>query len=85
MFGRTVDNADFSEQIEKIFVRYNKIGYNVNVLRPSEYMVVNQIMLDNCVTRFIGSIVVYNLLKVYIHQNFLKKCCPHDYVSLASV
>ena len=51
--------TDFSDQFRKSIMRYKRIGYNVNVMRQSACLVINQITVDryaalfNC-TRWIG-------------------------------
>ena len=43
---------DFSTQFRKIILRYKKIGYNINVIRQTAYMVVNPIMVNNFASLF---------------------------------
>ena len=38
--------ADFSNQFRKIIMPYKRIGYNLNVMRQSACLVINQIMVD---------------------------------------
>ena len=38
--------TDFSDQFRKIIVRYKRIGYNLNVMRQSECLVINPITID---------------------------------------
>ena len=35
--------TDFSDQFRKIIMRYNRIGYNLNVMRKSACLVINPI------------------------------------------
>ena len=44
--------ADFSDQFRKIIIRYKRIGYNLNVLRQSAYLVINPIMIDGFAALF---------------------------------
>ena len=41
--GRT----DFSDQFRKIIIRHKRIGYDLNVMRQSAYLVINPITVDN--------------------------------------
>ena len=41
--GRT----DFSDQFRKIIIRLKRIGYDLNVMRQSACLVINQIAVDN--------------------------------------
>ena len=43
---------DFSTQFRKIILRYKKIGYNINVIRQTAYMVVNPITVNNFASLF---------------------------------
>ena len=43
---------DFSTPFRKIIHRYKKIGYNVNVIRQTACMVVNQITVNNFASLF---------------------------------
>ena len=38
--------TDFSDQYGKIIMRYKRIGYNLNVMRQSACLVINQIKVD---------------------------------------
>ena len=42
----------FSDQFRKIIMRYKRIGYNLNVMRPSECLVINPITVDGYATLF---------------------------------
>ena len=46
--GRT----DFSDQFRKIIIRHKRIGYNLDVMRQSTCLVINQIMVDNFAALF---------------------------------
>ena len=55
-FRKIIGNNDFFYHFKKIIVRYKKIGYNVDVLRQTAYLVVNPIKVNsfaylfNCTT-----------------------------------
>ena len=44
--------ANFSEQFRKIIIRHNRIGYDLNVIRQSAYLLINTITLDNFAALF---------------------------------
>ena len=44
-------NMIFLLYFQKIIVRYKKIGYNINVLRQTAYLVVNPIKVNNFTRR----------------------------------
>ena len=44
--------ADFSVQFRKIIVHYKCIGYNINIMRQSAYLVFNPIMVNNFASLF---------------------------------
>ena len=46
-FRKIIGKYDFNYQFKKIIVRYKKIGYNIDVLRQTAYMVVNPIKVNN--------------------------------------
>ena len=46
--GRT----DFSDQYRKIIKRHKRIGCDLNVMRQSACLVINQIMVDNFAALF---------------------------------
>ena len=46
-FKKFIGSNDFSFQFRKIITRYRRIGYNFNVMRQSECLVFNPIMVDN--------------------------------------
>ena len=44
--------TDFSDQFRKIIMRYKRFGYNLNVMRQSACLVINQITVDGYATLF---------------------------------
>ena len=44
--------TDFSDEFRKIIMRYKHIGYNLNVMRQSACLVINQITVDGYDTLF---------------------------------
>ena len=46
-FKKLIGRNDFSFQFRKFITCYRRIGYNVNVMRPSVCLVFNPIMIDN--------------------------------------
>ena len=46
--GRT----NFSDQFRKIIIRHKRIGYDLNVMRQSAYLVLNPITVDNFAALF---------------------------------
>ena len=46
-FKKIIGKNDFPHDLEKIFVRYKKIGYNIDVLRQTACLVVNSIKVNN--------------------------------------
>ena len=44
--------TDFSDQFRKIIIRYKRIGYNLNVMRQSECLVINPITVDGYAALF---------------------------------
>ena len=46
-FKKLIGRKDFSFQFRKIITRYRRIGYNLNVMRQSAFLVFNPIMFDN--------------------------------------
>ena len=46
-FKEKVSRADFSDQFRKIIVRYERIGYNINIIRQSACLVFNPITVNN--------------------------------------
>ena len=46
-FRKTIGKYDFSYHFKQIIVRYKKIGYNIDVLRQTAYLVVNPIKVIN--------------------------------------
>ena len=51
-FKTIVGKADFSDQFKKIIVRYKRIGYNINIMRQSAYLVFNPITVNNFASLF---------------------------------
>ena len=55
-FKRTVGKPNFSDQFKKIVKRYKRVGYNLDIMRQSAYLVLNPItvysygFLFNCTT-----------------------------------
>ena len=55
-FKRIVGKPNFSDQFKKIIKRHKKVGYNLDIMRQSAYLVVNPItvysydFLFNCTT-----------------------------------
>ena len=45
--------TDFSDQFRKIIIQYKRIGYNLNVMRQSACLFINQITVDGYATLFI--------------------------------
>ena len=46
-FRKIIGKNDFSYHFKKIIVRYKKIGYNIDVLRQTACMAVNQIKVNS--------------------------------------
>ena len=46
-FRKIISKYDFPYHFKKIIVRYLKIGYNIDVLRQTACLVVNQIKVNN--------------------------------------
>ena len=46
-FKKLIGRNDFSFQFRKIITRYRRIGYNLNIMRPSACLVFNPITVDN--------------------------------------
>ena len=44
--------TDFSDQFRKIIMRYKRIGYNLNVMRQSAFLVINPITADSYAALF---------------------------------
>ena len=47
-FRKIIGKYDFPHHFKKIIVPYKKIGYSINVLRQSAYLVVNPINMLGC-------------------------------------
>ena len=43
---------DFSDQFRKIIMRNKRIGFNLNVMRQSPYLVINPITVDGFAAHF---------------------------------
>ena len=56
IFKRIVGKSNFSDQFKKIIKRYMRVGYNLDIMRHSVYLVLNPItvysygFLYNCTT-----------------------------------
>ena len=46
-FRKIIDKNDFPYHFKKIIVRYKKIGYNLNVMRQTAFLVVNRIKVNS--------------------------------------
>ena len=46
-FKKIVGRTDFSAHFRKTIIRYKRIGYNMNVMRQTAYLVVNPITVNN--------------------------------------
>ena len=46
-FRKIVGRNDFSDQFRKIIIRYKRIRYNMNIIRQTASLVVNQITVNN--------------------------------------
>ena len=44
--------TDFSDPSRKMIIRYERIGYNLNVMRQSACLVINPIMVDGFAALF---------------------------------
>ena len=51
-FKQIVGRADFSDQFRKSIVRYKRIGYNINIMRQSAYLVFNPVTVNNVASLF---------------------------------
>ena len=49
---KNVSRADFSDQVRKVTTRYNRVGYNIYVMRQSACLVVNPNTVDNFASLF---------------------------------
>ena len=43
---------NLSDQFRKVIMRYNRIGYNINVMRQSVCLVINPITVDSFASLF---------------------------------
>ena len=46
-FKKLIGRKDFSFQFRKIITRYRRIGYNLNVMRQSVYLVFSPVIVDS--------------------------------------
>ena len=51
-FKRTVGKPKFSDDIKNIIESFKRVGYNMDVLRQSAYLVVNPVTVDSFVFLF---------------------------------
>ena len=51
-FRKIIGKTEFSDQFEKITMRYKRIGYNVHVMRQSACLVANPITVNNFAVLF---------------------------------
>ena len=49
---KIVGRTDFSDQFRKIIVRYKRIGYNIDIMRQSAFLVFNPITVNNFASLF---------------------------------
>ena len=49
---KIVSRADFSDQFRKVIIRYESIGYNINVMRQSACLVISPITVDSFASLF---------------------------------
>ena len=49
---KIVCRTDFSGQFRKVIMRYKRIGYNINVMRQSECLVINPIAVESFASLF---------------------------------
>ena len=50
--SKIMGRADFSDQFRKIIIRHKRIGYDLNVMRQSAYLVINPITVDTFAALF---------------------------------
>ena len=51
-FQKIMGKTDFSDQFRNVIIRYKRIGYNLNIMRQSACLVINQITVDNFAALF---------------------------------
>ena len=51
-FRQIVGKSNFSEQFRKLFNRYKRIGYSLDIMRQTAYLVVNPIIVDGYTSLF---------------------------------
>ena len=85
-FRQIIGKYIFPYHLQKIIVRYEKTGYNIDVLRQTAYLVVNPIKINNfayifdCTTvgrvsdRMTVLFVVVVVLWFYFHDKHLRSC-----------
>ena len=49
---KVVSRAEFSDQFRKVIIHYKRIGYNINVMRQSAFLVVCPITVDSFASLF---------------------------------
>ena len=47
-----MDRTDFSDQFRKMIIRHKRIGYDLNVMRQSAFLVIYLITVDNFAALF---------------------------------
>ena len=50
-----VSRADFAYQFKQVIIRHKRIGYDINVMRQSAYLVINPITIDSYADLFNGT------------------------------
>ena len=51
-FRKIVGKSNFSEQFRKLINRYERIGYSLDIMRQTAYLIVNQIIVDGYASPF---------------------------------
>ena len=65
-FRKNVGKSNFSEQFRKLINRYKRIGYSLDIMRQTAFLVVNPIIVDghaslfNCTTAVWASDSIFN-------------------------
>ena len=49
VFKNIIENLNFSYRFKRIVYRFKKVGYNVDIIRQTECLVFNQIMVEGFV------------------------------------
>ena len=52
-FKKIMGRTDFSDQLRIIIIRHKRIGYDLNVMRQSACLMINQITVENFANLFI--------------------------------